>query len=748
MAVFSKSDNSVDTRIAEEQEAKRQLEEILRVCTRCQSVEDHKMIYKAFEVAMAAHQGVRRKSGELYIMHPLAVARIVAEEIGLGSKGISAALLHDVVEDTDYTLDDIQTIFGEKVASIVDGLTKLEGAFDQTKSKQAENFRKLLLTMVEDVRVILIKLADRLHNMRTLDSLPEHKRLKIAGETLFIYAPLAHRLGLYAIKTELEDLSLKYEHPRVYNELLSKLQEYQSRNDHLITRFSLPIIDKLTDEGYQFDIKGRPKSIFSIWNKMQKKQVPFEEIYDLLALRIVFKPKQGVPEKAQCWNIYSIITDIYKPKPDRLRDWVSVPKANGYEALHATVMGPAGRWVEIQIRSERMDEIAERGFAAHWKYKGQQDKESELDNWLKRIREILENPESDSLEFLDDFKLNLFSSEMMIFTPKGDVKIMPKGATTLDLAFEIHTSIGYKCIGAKVNYKLVPLSHELKSGDQVEILTSEKQTPKYEWLNYVTTAKAKSRIKEAFKKERKVLVQTGEKILEEALKQKKLTTNAKILKKIQHFYNIPVKEELYFKIGRGTIRLDNLQDILSDKTSNKWVRYWRLSFGKGESKLKNVLGASKKKPTAMVLSDDMSTDQYQIAPCCNPIPGDDVVGYLDDAEKLILHNRKCPIAIRLMSSQGNRIVSANWESHKILSFLAIINLSGIDQIGIVSKITKVISDDQNVNMRSIHFESHDGIFEGTIYLYIHNTEDLNNLIFNIMKIKGVHNVTRQERIGK
>jgi len=738
------------TKISEEQEAKLQLEDIIRVCVRCQTPEDHKLIHKAFEVAMVAHQGVRRKSGELYIMHPLSVARIVAEEIGLGSKGVAAALLHDVVEDTDYTIEDIQTIFGAKVASIVDGLTKLEGAFDQTKSMQAENFRKLLLTMVEDVRVILIKLADRLHNMRTLDSLAEHKRLKIASETLFIYAPLAHRLGLNAIKSELEDLSLKYEHPKTYNDLLSKLQEYQNRNDHLITRFSLPIIDKLTDEGFEFDIKGRPKSIFSIWTKMQKKEVPFEEIYDLLALRIVFKPKTAIPEKAQCWNIYSVITDIYKPKPDRLRDWVSVPKANGYEALHATVMGPSGRWVEIQIRSERMNEIAERGFAAHWKYKGHQDKESELDNWLKHIREILENPETDSLEFLDDFKLNLFSSEMMIFTPKGDVKIMPKGATTLDLAFEIHSSIGLKCIGAKVNYKLVPLSYELKSGDQVEILTSEKQTPKYEWLNYVTTAKAKSRIKETFKKERKLTVQLGEKMLVEALKLKKLTTNARILKKIQGYFNIPIKDELYFKIGKGTIRLDNLQDILSDKTSNKWVRYWRLSLVKGDSIAKSLFPSVRNdpKPKSMVLSDEMGSDQFIIAQCCNPIPGDDVVGCIDDNEKLILHSRKCPVAIRLMSSQGNKIVSANWESHKILSFLALINLSGIDQIGIVSKITKVISDDQNVNMRSIHFDSHDGIFEGVIYLYIHNTEDLNNLIHNIVKIKGVHTVTRQERISK
>ncbi|WP_240509474.1 RelA/SpoT family protein [Geofilum rhodophaeum] len=733
----------------EEQEAKQQLEEILKICTRCHSPEDYRLIQKAFELSVEAHKGVRRRSGELYIMHPLAVARIVAEEIGLGAKGIAAALLHDVVEDTDYTVEDLTTIFGEKIANIVDGLTKLEGAFDQTQSRQAENFRKLLLTMVEDVRVILIKLADRLHNMRTLDSMPDHKKFKIAGETLFIYAPLAHRLGLYAIKTELEDLSLKYEHPAVYSDLTEKLQDFRTRNDQILTRFSLPIIDRLSKEGFEFDIKGRPKSIFSIWNKMQKKNVPFDEIYDLLALRIVFKPKEGIPEKTQCWSIYSLITDVYKPKPDRLRDWVSVPKANGYEALHATFMGPDGKWVEIQIRSERMDEIAERGFAAHWKYKGQGDKESELDIWLKQIREVLENPDLDSLEFLDDFKLNLFSAEMMIFTPKGDVKVMPKGATTLDLAFEIHTNIGYKCIGAKVNYKLVPLSHELKSGDQVEILTSEKQTPKYEWLNYVTTAKAKSRIKEAFKKERKLLVSEGERMLEEALNLKKLTINAKILKKLQSFYNLPTKEELYFKIGKNVIRLDNLHKILSDKSTNKWVRYWRLSFGKksadGAGGIRAQRKAKSKQPTEMVVSDDMDED-YMIADCCNPIPGDDVIGYVDDNHKLILHSRKCPVAIRLMSSQGNRIVSANWESHKILSFLALITLSGIDQIGIVSKITKVISDDQNVNMRSIHFDSHDGIFEGTIYLYIHNTEDLNNLIYNLVKIKGVHNVTRQERI--
>lgn len=737
---------SEQPKISEEQEIKQQFNELLELCPRCQSAESIRLIQKAFELANEAHQGVRRKSGELYILHPLAVARIVADEIGLGAKGVAAALLHDVVEDTDYSLEDIEGIFGKKVADIVDGLTKLEGVFDQTQSKQAENFRKLLLTMVEDIRVILIKLADRLHNMRTLDSMPEHKRLKIAGETLYMYAPLAHRLGLYTIKSELEDLAFQYEHPKIFEEISAKLEDYKDKTQHLITRFSLPIIERLSREGYDFDLKGRPKSIYSIWRKMQRKQIPFEEIYDLLAIRIVFTPKEGIPEKAQCWTIYSLITDIYKPKPDRLRDWVSTPKANGYEALHATLMGPEGNWIEIQIRTDRMDEIAEKGFAAHWKYKGANEKESELDNWLQRIREVLDNPDSDSLEFLDDFKLNLFTQEIMLFTPKGDVKVMPKGATALDLAFEIHTELGYKCIGAKVNYKLVPISYELKSGDQVEILTSEKQKPKYDWINFVTTAKAKTRIKDAFKKERKGIIHRGEQKLEEALNEKKLTTNAKILKKLQTYYNLPSKEELYFKIGKGVINLENLNKILSDKTANKWIRYWRLSFGKNNlnSGKKNIGKESKK--TQMVVSDDMETEEYIIAPCCNPIPGDDVVGYLDQDDKLILHSRKCPVAIRLMSSQGNRIVSAEWESHKILSFLAVINLSGIDQIGIVSKITKVISEDQTVNMRSIHVESHDGIFEGTIYIYIHNTEDLNNLIFNLMKIKGLHNVTRQERI--
>jgi len=727
--------------------ARLQLDEIINNSIRCKSIEDKEIIYKAFEVAMEAHKEDRRVSGEHYIMHPLAVARIVSKEIQLGPTGIAAALLHDVVEDTDYKIEDIRNIFGDKIASIVDGLTKLEGVFDQTQSKQAENFRKLLLTMVEDIRVILIKLADRLHNMRTLDSLPEHKRLKIAGETLFIYAPLAQRLGYFWMKSELEDLSFKHEHPKIYKEISDKIKANRYKNDMLINRFSLPISNKLIDEGFDFDITGRTKSIYSIWTKMQKKQVPLDEIYDFLACRIVFKPKPGIPEKTQCWAIYSIITDIYNPKPDRLRDWVSVPKANGYEALHFTVMGIDGRWFEIQVRSDRMNEIAERGLAMHWKYKGNADQyqSSKFEEWLKNLREVLDDPESDSLEILDDFKKILFGSEISIFTPKGDIKIMPAGSTALDLAFEIHTNVGFKCIGAKVNYKLVPLNHELTSGDQVEILTSEKQSPKYEWLNYVVTAKAKTRIKEAFRKERKDIVQIGENKLQEALNQKKLTINSKILNKLHKHYNIDNKDELYFQIGKNTVNLDNLQEILSDKTQKKWIRYWRLSFGQDENK--TILPISKGKKKHLDLSDK-DQEQYQIAQCCNPIPGDDVVGYRNNLDKIILHSRNCPVAIRLMSSKGDNIVSANWKSEKIESYLALITLSGIDQVGIVSRITKVISDEKEVNMRSIHFESHDGIFEGTIYLYIHNTEDLNNLINKITAIKGVYNVTRQDRINE
>ena len=737
-------------KLTEEEEAvliQDKFNDLIQSCPRCQDKVSAKLIEKAFKLALEAHEGIRRKSGEPFILHPIEVARIAGAEMGLGSKGVAAALLHDVVEDTDYTIDDIQTIFGEKIASIVDGLTKLSGVLDQDKSKQVENFRKLLLSMIEDIRVILIKLADRLHNMRTLDSMAENTRLKIAAETIFFYAPLAHRLGLYSIKSELEDLSLKYEHPGIYHELYEKVKANEEKYQNMINRFSMPIIEKLSKEGYIFDIKGRPKSIYSIYTKMQKKNIPFEEVYDILAIRIVFHPKSRIPEKAQCWAIYSLITDIYKPKPDRLRDWVSTPKANGYEALHATVMGNQGKWVEIQIRSERMDEIAELGFASHYKYKGNQDKESELDNWLKRIRDILEDPDSSSLEFLDDFKLNVFSSEILIFTPKGDTKVMPIGSTALDFAFEIHTDIGYKSIGAKVNYKLVPLSYQLKSGDQVEIITSENQIPKYEWLEFVTTANAKSKIKKAFKKERKEMISKGEHMLEAELNKSKLTTNSRIVKKLLHHFSIQNKNDLNYKIGTGVIKLDDLNKILSDKASNKWVKYWKLNFGKTNQKKKiDPKPVIKDNKRHFVFSDSMDTHHYSIATCCNPIPGDDVVGYIDEEDKIILHSRKCPVAIKLMTSEGNQIVSAEWESHKILSYLAIINISGIDQVGMVSKLTKIISEDQNVNMRSLNFETHDGIFEGKIYLYIHNVNDLNKLILKLIKIKGIHSVKREERI--
>lgn len=737
---------------AQEECAREKIQELIDSCPRCsQSEDDIKLIRKAFELANEAHRGMRRKSGELYIFHPVAVARIAAVEIGLGTTSIVAALLHDVVEDTNITLSDIENIFGAKVASIVDGLTKLEGVFDQNASLQAENFRKLLVSMIEDVRVILIKLSDRLHNMRTLDSMPEHKRYRIAAETLYIYAPIAHRLGLFAIKTELEDLSLKYEHPQIYASLSEKLKTNQHDYERSITLLSKPIIDRLTETGLQFEIKARTKSIYSIWRKMQTKHIPFEEIYDILAMRIVFTPQNNLTEKTQCWAIYSVVTDLYRPKPDRLRDWISTPKANGYEALHTTVMGPEGRWVEVQIRSERMDEIAERGFAAHWKYKDQETKESEIDNWLNNIRKMLDKPESNSLEFLDSFKLNLFASEIMVFTPQGEVKVMPVGSTALDFAFEIHTKLGYRCIGAKVNYKLEPLSHELKSGDQVEIITSDKQTPKYEWLDIVTTAKAKTCIKEAFKEERKQYIQKGEQILNEKLQTKHLSINNRILKKVMKYFHLETKDELYFQLGKMMVTLDNIEKILAQKSTNKLVKYWRLTFGQKptnedlDDEDESTDPNAKKK--SVVLSDEDLT-QYIIADDCNPIPGDDVVAYRDDDGKLILHNRKCPTAIKLMASRGDRIISTQWESHKILSYLIILSISGIDRQGIVSELTKIISLELDINMRSLNFESHDGVFDGNIYLYIHNTSDLSLLIGKLQKVKGVHNVIRKERNEK
>jgi len=738
-------------------------EEMLSSCIRDIDENGVSMIRRAFEFANEAHMGVRRKSGEPYILHPIAVARIVAHEIGLGAKSISSALLHDVVEDTEFTIEDIEHRFGPKIAYLVDGLTKMSGVFDQNASLQAENFRKMLLTITDDIRVIIIKLADRLHNMRTLDSMPPHKQMKIASETIYLFAPLAHRLGLYAIKTELEDLSLKYRFPEAYNSIQKRIEETETTRYELIQQFTHPILEKLQESNIIFDMNSRMKSVYSIWRKMQVKKVSFEEIYDLFAIRIVFAPSPGIPERAQCWHIYSIITEIYKPKPDRLRDWVSTPKANGYEALHCTVMGPLGTWVEVQIRSERMNDIAERGFAAHWKYKsGDQtaaERESELDKWIRRIRELLEDPKSDAIEFLEDFKLNLFGAEIVLFTPKGMEKVMPQGTTALDFAYEIHSEIGNHAIGAKVNHKLVPLNHTLNSGDQVEILTANNQKPQSEWLNFATTAKAKSYIKSAIKSEVKNRIAKGKEILATRLQELGLTPNSRVLNKLLPAYNVQSKEEFYSKIGAGIINIDDFKKVLKQNKPNRFVRYWNITFGglvhiSSESDRDTFLedevksGVDLKKPFMLEenVVDNTATLSYVRSECCRPIPGDDVIGYLDEDDNVVVHKKGCPEAIRLSTQHGDRIVNAKWSVHKLMSFLSRIEVRGIDRIGVISDIAGLISNQLNVNMRRLTIESHDGIFEGFIDLYVHSRTDLNNLILGLMKIKGIDSINRVEKV--
>ena len=745
-----------DTTLQTESERKLILEkfnDLIKSCIRCNSEEDLKLITKAFNLANEAHKGVRRKSGEPYIFHPIAVAKICAQEIGLGAKSIAVGLLHDVVEDTEYSVEDMRNLFGEKIASLIDGLTKMEGVFDKNSSLQAENFRKMLLTLTDDVRVMLIKLADRLHNLRTLESMPRHKQIKIANETIYLYAPLAHRLGLYAIKSELEDLSLKFRFPEVYDDIKNKIAETEKNRIQFINKFSLPIIQKLEENNIEFEINGRPKSIYSVWKKMQTKNVPFEEIYDLFAIRIIFEPYPAIPEKTQCWHIYSIITDIYKPKPDRLRDWVSTPKANGYEALHLTVMGPGGAWVEVQVRSRRMDDIAERGFAAHWKYKEQVSNESEIDKWIHRIKETLSNPQSDAMEFLDEFKLNLFASEIYVFTPKGDTKTLPAGATALDFAYDIHSGIGNKAIGAKVNHKLAPLNQTLQSGDQIEIITAEAQRPQREWLEFVATAKAKQTIKNALKAETKNRVSVGKQMLEAELLENGVKPSSRVFRKLLPAYECLSKDELYSKLGAGLITLDDLNKILKKNAQNKWIHYWGLQFLTTPRKRKpteetpNIPGViDKKKPFLLKENADEKELDYRIGHCCNPIPGDDVIGFLDTDGKVTVHNTKCQEVIRLSSQFGDKMLTVKWTTHKILSFLTSISIRGIDRIGIVAELTKVISEELNVNIRKLHIESHDGIFEGVIDLYVHSANDLNNLIMNVMKIKGIDTVKRVEKI--
>ena len=708
------------------------------------------IIERAFKFAKEAHKGIRRRSGEPYILHPIAVARIVSYEIGLGSTSICAALLHDVVEDTEYTVEDIENHFGKKIASIVDGLTKISGGiFGDQASAQAENFRRLLLTMSEDIRVILIKMADRLHNMRTLGSMLPSKQYKIAGETLYIYAPLAHRLGLFAIKTELEDLAFKYEHPDAYNQIKQKIAETEESRQQIYNNFSKPIVAKLKELGLEFEMKARVKSIYSIWNKMESKHIPFEEVYDLYAVRIIFKCPNEADEKKECWNIYSVITDIYKLHPERTRDWVSRPKANGYKALHLTVMGPDGNWIEVQIRSEKMDEIAERGFAAHWKYKvGNSDEESELDIWLKTIKDILEHPEPNAIDFLDTIKLNLFSTEIFVFTPKGELITLPKDATALDLAFTLHSDLGFHCIAAKVNHRLVPLSQKLQSGDQVEILTSKSQTPKEEWLNFITTAKARSRLLAALRKDRRKIIAKGEKRIKEFLDNNHLEYSNELITKVINNLGLQSRDELFYKIGNEEITPnENIKKIIKNKSVNPFLRYLKLSFGNNNSKNEPPKTTPIPQPTidrkqTYILRDENGVKNYKVADCCCPIPGDDVLGYVEDDETVVVHKRECPVAMRLKSSFGPRLVSTQWEASKSLSFPAKIEIEGIDRIGILNEITRVISNELVIDMRGLSIQANEGVFLGTVNIMVHDTRVVESLCNKLRKIKGVQKAAR------
>jgi GTP pyrophosphokinase len=725
---------------AEKKEILKRYRTLLRSVRRLMDKDDRLLIRKAFDLALDAHKGMRRKSGEPYIYHPLAVAQIVVTEVGLGPTSVVCALLHDVVEDTEITLDDIRQMFGDKVASIIDGLTKISGVFDQTSSLQAENFRKMLLTLSDDVRVILIKLSDRLHNMRTLDSMKRDKQLKIASETLYLYAPLAHRLGLNAIKTELEDLGLKYTEPEIFDEITRKLISTQRERNRYINKFSLPVINALSEAGMEFDIKGRVKSIFSIRNKMRKQAIPFEEVYDIFAIRIILKVQPEL-EKSECWRAYSIVTDFYHPNPDRLRDWVSTPKANGYESLHTTVMGPDGKWVEVQIRTERMDEIAEKGYAAHWKYK-ESASENALDEWIAKIRELLENPDSNALDFLDDFKLNLFAEEIFVFTPKGELKTLPFDATALDFAYEIHSHVGNRAIGAKVNNRLVPLSYAMKSGDQVEIISSNKQKPKEEWLNFVATAKAKTKIKEALRAEKKKKAEEGKEVLLKKLEQWKVIPSKANMTRLMDFFDLPFVIDLHFRIATGSISMKHLRDAINTDGS---IKSRVKAKAKGDHKtLEEIVKDVRGNAGTMVIGQGIDKIDYKIAPCCNPIPGDDVCGFITVDEGIIIHRTNCSNAIALMSNFAYRIVKAKWTNEEKISFLAGINVQGIDEVGIVNNITRIISNELNVNMRSLSFDSNDGIFDGTIMVFVNDTNHLTELIDKLKKVPGVQRAFRMD----
>ena len=712
------------------------------------------IINKAFNFARQAHKGVRRLSGEPYIMHPIAVARIAVEEMGLGSTSICAALLHDVVEDTDYTVEDISNIFGERIAHIVDGLTKISGGiFGDRASAQAENFKKLLLTMSDDIRVILIKICDRLHNMRTLASQPANKQYKIAGETMYIYAPLANRLGLNKIKTELEDLSFKYEHPDEYNYIKNKLADTQAQRDTLFAKFTEPIREALDRMGIQYELKARVKSPYSIWNKMQNKHVTFEEIYDILAVRIIYTPKVRSEEINECFKIYVAISQIYKSHPDRLRDWVNHPKANGYQALHVTLMSKQGKWIEVQIRSDHMDEVAEQGFAAHWKYKEGDnenvDDDSELNNWLSTIKEILDDPQPDAMDFLDTIKLNLFASEIFVFTPKGEIKTMPAGCTALDFAFQIHTFLGSHCIGAKVNHKLVPLSHHLQSGDQVEILSSKSQHVQPSWINFVSTAKAKQKVMAILRRDNRETQKKGEQILDDWLKKNELEMTTPVLNKLCEVHDMQKHEDLFLAIGRRTILLGDkdVEELLEKKkkneTTSSWLKYVPF-FGhseKKEGKKDNFFivgeGFNKKKP---VIINEENISQFIFPTCCHAIPGDDILGYIDNKNRIEIHRRDCTVANKLKAAYGKRILDAKWDMHQVMFFDATIEIRGIDRKRMLHDVSEVISDKLDVNIHKMTIESNEGIFDGQIEIRVHDRDEVKKIMGELRKIEDIKEV--------
>ncbi len=717
--------------------------ELLRISYQTLTTEDKKLIRKAFDVAVEAHKDQRRKSGEAYIFHPIAVAKIVASEIGLGATSIAAALLHDVVEDTPTTVKDIERMFNPKVAQLVEGLTKISIVQkDMNVSMQAENFRKMLLTLYDDVRVILIKIADRLHNMQTMESMDDYKQIKIASETLYIYAPLAHRLGLYNIKTKLEDLGLKYTEPTVYNDIVSKIKETKEQQDAYIKDISDILKASLDAEGIDYIIKGRPKSIYSIRRKMKAQNVTFDEVYDKFALRIVYKSDPH-DEKFIAWKIYSIVTDHYRPSPSRLRDWISSPKSTGYEALHITVMGPKGRWVEVQVRSERMDEIAEKGYAAHYKYKNGDSEEGGLDVWLNLLREALENSETNAIDFVEDFKMNLYSKEIYVFTPKGDIKSLPKGATSLDFAFSIHSEIGIKTRGTRVNGKLVPLNHELKSGDQVEIITSPNQKPTANWLDYVTTSRAKNKIKNVLNENTKKIAEEGKEVLTRKLKHLKITLNESVTNELVNFFHLKTSLDLYYRVGLGTIDNQQLKDFAAQK-SNTLINFFKNKIKRGG----NTADSDIHKPVInnnydlLVFGKEQDKLDYKLASCCNPIPGDQVFGFVTINEGIKVHKKDCPNAISLQSNYAYRIMQAKWIDSSQQEFKATLNITGMDTIGLTNELTKVISNNMNVNIQSISLSGEAGLFKGQLTVIVQNITILKKLIDNIKKIDGIDRVTR------